>query len=251
VHADGVYSRIAGDRKTVNVNVPDAATGQRPSPQFGRIDVDQSISKSAYRALYVRLDKRYSRNYQYLVSYSLVKARDNNPAGRFVDQANRDLDWGPANFDRRHSFVASGAVQVPFDVQLGAVFTIRSSVPFSATAGRDLNGDTFVSDYVPGTSRNQGNRDLDRALVNTWRASAGLLPIASIDSTRFSSVDIRASKPIRFAGERRAEVIVQLFNAFNTVNLSGLGTNAVAATFGVASRASAGRQAEVAVRLVW
>ena len=60
-----------------------------------------------------------------------------------------------------------------------------------------------------------------------------------------------ASKPIRFAGERRAEVIVQLFNVFNTVNLSGLGTNAVAATFGVASRASAGRQAEVAVRLVW
>ena len=251
VHADGVYSRIAGDRKTVNVNVPDAASGQRASPQFGRIDVDQSISKSAYRALYVRLDKRYSRNYQYLVSYSLVQGRDNNPAGRFVDQANRDLDWGPANFDRRHSFVASGAVQVPFDVQLGAVFTIRSSLPFSATAGRDLNGDTFVTDYVPGTSRNQGNRDLDLTLVNTWRASAGLLPIASIDSTRFSSVDVRASKPIRFAGERRAEVIVQLFNAFNTVNLSGLGTNAVAATFGVASRASAGRQAEVAVRLVW
>ena len=52
-------------------------------------------------------------------------------------------------------------------------------------------------------------------------------------------------------GERRAEVIVQLFKVFSTMNLSVLGTNAVAATFGVASRASAGRQAEVAVRLVW
>src|SRR5204862_7107345 len=94
VHADGVYSRIEGDRKTVNVNVPDAATGQHAYPQFGRIDVDQSISRSAYRALYVRLDIGYSRNYQYLVSYSLVNGRDNNPAGRFVDQANRNLDWG-------------------------------------------------------------------------------------------------------------------------------------------------------------
>jgi len=251
VHVDGVYSRIAGDRKTVNVNLPDAATAQRPYPQFGRIDVDQSISKSTYRALYVRLDKRSSRNYQYLLSYSLAKGSDNNPAGRFVDQANTGLDWGPANFERRHSLVASGAVQVPFDVQLGAVFTLRSSLPFSATAGRDLNGDTFVSDYVPGTSRNQGNRDLDLALVNAWRASAGFAPIASVDSTRFRSVDMRASKSIRFAGERRAEVVMQVFNVFNRVNLSGLGTNALAATFAVASRASAGRQAEAAVRFVW
>ena len=76
-------------------------------------------------------------------------------------------------------------------------------------------------------------------------------PISSIDSTRFSSVDLRASKNIRIAGERRAEVIAQVFNVFNAVNLSGLGTNALAATFGIAARAAAGRQAEVAVRFVW
>lgn len=250
LHVDGVYSRIAGDRKTVNVNLPDAA-GQRPYPQFGRIDIDQSISKSDYRAVYMRLDKRYRRNYQYLVSYSLIRARDNAPAGRFVNQADRGLDWGPANFERRHNLVASGAVMVPLEIQLGAVFSVRSSVPFSATAGRDLNGDTFVSDYVPGTSRNQGNRDLDLERVNAWRAAAGLGPIPSVDSTRFRSLDLRASKHVRISGERRAEVIVQVFNVLNSVNLSGLGTNAVAATFGVAARAGAGRQAEVAARFVW
>ena len=106
---------------------------------------------------------------------------------------------------------------------------------------------------MPGTSRNQGNRDLDLALVNAWRASAGLAPITTVDSTRFSSVDLRASKTIRIRGDQRAEVIAQVFNIFNTVNLSntGLGTNALAATFGIASRASAGRQAELAVRFIW
>ena len=104
---------------------------------------------------------------------------------------------------------------------------------------------------MPGTSRNQGNRGLDLALVNAWRAKSGLAPITTINTTRFSSVDVRASKNIRLGGERRAEVIAQVFNLFNTVNLSGIGTNALAATFGVASRASAGRQAELAVRLVW
>jgi Protein of unknown function (DUF2891)/TonB dependent receptor-like, beta-barrel len=67
VHVDGVYSRVTGDRKPVNVNLP--VNGVQPYPQFGRIDVDQSISKSSYRALYVRLDRRPTR-YQYLVSYS-------------------------------------------------------------------------------------------------------------------------------------------------------------------------------------
>ena len=70
----------------------------------------------------MRVDKRYSHNYQFLVCKTpLVKAEDNNPAARFVDQSNTGLDWGPANFERRHNLVASGAVQVPFDVQLGAV----------------------------------------------------------------------------------------------------------------------------------
>jgi hypothetical protein len=257
IHVDGVYSRVEGDRKVVNVNVSDPAVsqnpsvGQRPYPQFNRIDVDEPISKSSYRALYVRLDKRYSHRYQYLVSYSLVKALDNNPSGRFVDLVNRGLDWGPASFERRHSLVASGTVGVPFDVQLGAVWNIRSTLPFSATAGRDLNQDTFVSDFVPGTSRNQGNRNLDLGLVNTWRASFGLPPVTAIDSTRFSSLDLRASKSVPLGGDRRAEIIGQVFNMLNTVNLSGIGTNALASTFGAASRAGTGRQAEFAVRFVW
>lgn len=248
VHVDGVYSRVTGDRKPVNVNLP--VNGVQPYPQFGRIDVDQSISKSSYRALYVRLDRRPAR-YQYLVSYSLVKSEDNNPTARFVNLSDQGRDWGPSNAERRHSLVASGVVRAPFDIQVGAVWTLRSKLPFNAIAGRDLNGDTFVTDYVPGTSRNQGNRDLDPGLVNAWRASLNLAPISAIDSTRFTSLDLRASKTVRVGGDRRAELVAQLFNVANTVNLAGLGTNATAATFGKASRASAGRQAELAIRFIW
>src|SRR6185436_8712929 len=172
VHADGVVSRVRSDRKTLNLNPANPATGLRPFPQFGRVDVDQSISKAFYRALYVRLDKRYSHKYQYLVSYSLVKSEDNNPTARFSDQSNFDVDYGPSNAERRHSLVASGAVELPWQVQFGAVFTLRSSLPFSAVAGRDINLDTFVTDYVPGTTRNQGLRDLDLGLVNAWRAQS-------------------------------------------------------------------------------
>jgi hypothetical protein len=42
-----------------------------------------------------------------------------------------------------------------------------------------------------------------------------------------------------------------VFNVFNRVNLSSLQTNALAATFGLAARAAAGTQAELAVRILW
>jgi hypothetical protein len=226
--------------------------GVQPYPQFGRIDVDQSISKSSYRGLYLRLDRRPTR-FQYLVSYSLVKSEDNSPTARFVNQSDQGRDWGPSNAERRHSLVASGVVTAPFDIQVGAVWTYRSNLPFNAVAGRDLNADTFVTDFVPGTSRNQGNRDLDLGLVNAWRASLNLAPISAIDSTRYTSFDLRASKSVRVGGDRRAELVAQLFNVANTVNLSsaGFGTNATAATFGKASRAGAGRQAELGLRFIW
>src|SRR5690606_7023186 len=70
VHVDGVYTRVRGDRKTLNINLPDPVTRLRPYPQFGRVDLEDSLSSSKYRGLYTRFEKRYSARHQYLVSYS-------------------------------------------------------------------------------------------------------------------------------------------------------------------------------------
>lgn len=253
VHVDGVYVHVEHDRKTRDINEADPATGLRPYPQFGRVDLEESISNSKYRGLYVRLDKRFSHRNQFLVSYSFVNSRDNAPGSRLVDQHDPNMDWGPANAERQHSLVASGSVLLPFDVTVGAVLTYRTALPFSATAGTDVNHDGFTSDFVPGTRRNQGARGLNLDAVNAWRAQFGLAPVSEddIDSTRFSSVDVRASKTIAVGGERKVELMVQVFNLFNTVNFSRLQTNSRASTFGVASSASDGRQAELAIRFIW
>ncbi|PYR42649.1 MAG: hypothetical protein DMF95_27830, partial [Acidobacteria bacterium] len=57
--------------------------------------------------------------------------------------------------------VMGGSFLLPWDLTLGVVWTGRSPLPWSATAGRDLNRDGFNSDLVPGTSRNSGSRDLN------------------------------------------------------------------------------------------
>jgi outer membrane receptor protein involved in Fe transport len=252
LHVDAVYTKVQGDRQTRNINLADPVTGVRPLPQWARIDEERSTSESKYRALYLRMNRSFADRYQFLVSYSLVKAEDNGPSSRIVDQSNEATMFGPANFERRHSLVASGAILLPFDIQLGAVWTLRSSLPFTATAGTDVNRDGFVTDFVPGTSRNQGHRDLDLSAVNAWRALANLAPVSEddIDSTKFQSVDLRASRAIPI-GSQRLELLAQVFNVFNSVNLTGLQTNARATTFGQASRAGAGTQAELAVRFIW
>jgi hypothetical protein len=260
VSVDGVYTRVRYDRKVFDLNVRPTPTGSgpRPDPTWGRIDQEQSSSDSKYRAMYVRLDKRMSRRHQFLISYTLANAEDNNPANRWVNQLRMSDDVGPSTVDRRHTLVASGAVLLPYDVQFGAVWTLRSSLPFNAVAGRDLNGDGFSTDYVPGTTRNQGDRDLNLNLVNAWRAQNGLQPIpaSNIDSSRFNSVDVRASKMLSLGGRTKLEVIAQVFNVFNTKNLlapftSPQVTNALSDSFGRILTARPGTQAELAARIVW
>ena len=264
LHVDGVYNHMTNIPLLININPrANGTTGVRPLPAFARIDQLQSIGENKYRALLVRLEKRLEHRYQFLLSYTLAKGEGNLNTlaltGRITQSENPGLDWGPSANDRRHVFVASGAVLLPADVQLGAVWTLRTTMPFNAVAGKDLNGDGIITDYVPGTSRAQGNRNLDLSLVNAWRAANGLAPIpaSQIDGNGYNSLDIRANKAIPLGRNRKLDVIVQVFNVMGTDNLLASGaagtwvTNALSDSFGRILQALNRRQAELAVRIVW
>ena len=193
-----------------------------------------------------------------MVTYTYMRSRDNNPLSRYLDPFALDLDWGPSSGERRHAVVASGSVLLPYDLTLGAVWSFRSQLPWSATAGRDLNADGFNTDLVPGTSRNEGSRDLSLDAVNTWRAAngRGAIPESQIDSSRINLLDLRASKAIRFGGTAKVDLMAQVFNLLNTRNLQGqygggrVG-NALSDAFGRIQTARPGLQGEFAVRFAW
>jgi hypothetical protein len=209
----------------------------------------------------VRLDKRLSSNNQFTVSYTLSKTQDNSfgatSTGTITDAARPELDEGYGNADRRHALVASGAMIVPGDVTLGAVWTLRSNRPWRATAGRDLNLDGANTDYVPGTKKGEGSRrDVDDFLadINAWRAQSNLAPIAAsqIDSDSFNRLDVRVSKAFDFGTDRSVELIAQVFNVLGRTNLGGIGvgrqTNALSNAFGQILGAQPRQEAELAVR---
>jgi hypothetical protein len=212
-----------------------------------------SVGRAQYKGLFVRLDKRFSRRYLYTVSYTLSSARDSNPQTNVTDYANYNRDFGPSNIDRRHALVVSGSVVLPGKITVGSIWTWRSSLPFTAYSGTsDADG---ISQYVPGTSRNQGNRDLNLTAVNTYRAGLGLVPIAagSIQSSQYNNFDLRISRPIFTRGERNVELIGQAFNLFGHTNLLGanMTTNAQSSNFGRITAASNAQQGELAARFVF
>jgi hypothetical protein len=267
VHMDGVYSETEKEPIADNVNTPDPVTRLRPLVEWGQINQFQSIGRLKYRALFARLEKRLANRYQFLVSYTLAKSDDNLPyAGlaastNVTDANNPGLDYGPSRGDRRHAVVASASFLLPAAVNLGVVWTARSTMAFSARAGVDLNGDGVISDYVPGTTRNQGNRDTAGLLtaVNAYRAARGLAPIpdSQIDTNEYSSVDMRASKFLPVGGTRKIELIAQVFNIFGHDNLlppassAGWQENALSDLFGRILTANNRQQAELAIRFAW
>ena len=259
LNADFVNTKSNAFNASVQINTP--LNGVRPRPEWGRINQVQSIGWQKYRAMLVRLEKRLSDRYQYTVSYTLQKVEDNSfgatSTGTITDFYHPEYDAGYGNADRRHALVASGAYLLPGDVTLGMVWTLRSTAPFSARAGVDLNADGANTDYVPGTHKGQGNRDLDIGLVNAWRATRGLGPInpAQISKNDYNRVDARVSKSFSLSGKRRIEGIFQIFNLFGRDNLGGIGssfqTNALSDSFGQLLTAQNRQQAEIAVRVMF
>jgi hypothetical protein len=269
INLDGVYTKSNAFNASVNINTPvqsspgvAATPVVRPVSGWGNIAQVQSIGEQDYRALLARVEKRLSNRYQYTVSYSLQRVTDNSfgatSTGTVTDAYNPEWDNGYGNGDRRHAAVFSGAYQAPADVVIGMVWTLRSSAPFSARAGRDLNNDGATTDYVPGTTKGMGNRDNDAMMkaVNAYRAANGLAPVTLVNNTNdYNRFDVRVSKAIALAGRQRIEVIGQIFNLFGRTNLGGIGssfnTNALSNTFGQLTTAQPRQQGEIAVRFTF
>lgn len=263
IHLDGVLNKMTKAPMQIDINPRSGGTtGARGLPQFGRIYRNESLGWSDYKALLARLEKRLDNRYMFMISYTLMDTEGiiNNSGGTqsvITDSANPSFDLGPNPNDRRHALVASGAVILPFDINLSGVWSARSTMPFSALSGIDLNGDAANTDYVPGTTRNVFNRGNDEAamgLVNAWRAtrSLGPLPASQIDTNEYYSIDLRMTKAFQVRSQQRVELIAQVFNVLNRTNLlQAWTTNALSPAFGTSVSASNMRQAEVAVRFTF
>jgi hypothetical protein len=136
---------------------------------------------------------------------------------------------------------------------LGIFVSYSSRPPFSAFLGDlDLNGDGTTDDLLPGTKVNRFNRGLGkqdlRRLVdqfnNTYAggqdAQGNFIPPIMLPPTfefgdSFFTEDLRLSRDFVFHERWRLTLIGEVFNLFNTSNLSGRSGDLLGAGFGEAT----------------
>jgi outer membrane receptor protein involved in Fe transport len=221
VTADWSFINRYSDRDTVDPNIPDQTTRVKLYPQFGRVSFWQSTADNTYRAFLVKVEKRMSHHYQFLTSYTLSYAKDQNFLNSLGDRYGYyKIDrYGTA--DRRHRLVVSGIVQLPAQAQISAIGDFRSSLPFSpSSALGDLNNDGYTGDLPAGVLPASGCRSLNLDAINAVRIGRTLTPVTQVDCPGFANVDVRFSKFFNFASSHQIEVIAQLFNVFNRANFA-------------------------------
>jgi len=197
----------------------------RPVAGFDRILLIETNANSSYHGMAVQLNKRFSRNYQFTISYTLSKVIDdvpdpfalNVPLADFrlvSDGSNPRLDRAAGNSDQRHRFILSGVWQLNYTKELRSapkailggwelseILTAQSGLPYSALVNFDLNNDgNSATDRTPGLGR------------NTF-----YLP-------RAVSLDPRVTRNVHLTERARLQFIWEAFNVLNRANISGVRT---------------------------
>jgi hypothetical protein len=247
INVDAIYDFTIHDRISHDINATlvenSTNNSDRPNPGFSAISQSSSISELEYKALFVKLERRLARNYQFLGSYTYTRSNDDNPLGTSTNPYDIKYDWGPSTNERRHALVLSGSYQMKWGIVGGMVYTLRSQLPYSGTSGTGQIFDDKNNGYVPGTYRDEGNRVSNSTfltLVNAWRATSKSLPPISVNqfqSDVIDNIDTRVSKTFAFERRYQLQVLAQAFNTLNHTEFgaqygSGRVTNSQSSQFG-------------------
>jgi hypothetical protein len=196
-----------------------------PVAGFDRIWMFGSDANSIYHGLVVALNKRFSRNFQFLGSYTLSKVIDDNPDSNAVtpgpddfrvvyDPTNPRADRAAGANDQRHRFVLSGIWELNYARQLpkaakailggwdvSGILAVQTGQPYSGLVNFDLNND--------GNSSNERTPGLGR---DTFYLPSTL------------SFDPRVTRNMKLTEHAKLQFIWEAFNVFNRGNVTAVRT---------------------------
>jgi hypothetical protein len=231
------------------------ATATTPGVQCSNGPIGASISggRSTYKALLVRVEKRFSRRTQGLVSYAWQNQTGIYGMNSLYTPITNLNDWfqnvGPQT--PRHVLSVSGIVDLPWGFQVSFISSFRSRAPFQPIiTGVDLYGTGVDAFLLPGGGANRFNFGLGRAdlvrLVDEYnRIYAGkpapnpaqIFPKLTLPRTFdfgrvLNAQDIRLTKTFSLGENLKWHLLGEIFNVFNFANLSGYGENLLVSGFG-------------------
>lgn len=198
---------------------------------FGSVNAQSSNGTSNYNAMNVDIKKRFSRNLQFLASYTWSHSIDDSSDLQtlLLPQDNRNLraERSDSLFDQRHRFVFSGIVTSPADWRSGStakkffsdftvapVIEMSSGRPFNILSGVDTNADQSNQTDRP-------NVDASGVLSTPAAFTTGNLARNAGINRGFAQFDMRITRAIRITERVKLDVIAEGFNLLNRFNQAG------------------------------
>lgn len=235
----------------------------RPYLGYSTISQRKSDSNSAYTAMQFYAAKRKG---DILGTMSYTFSRANTDASNFNDNPedpfNREFNWGPATFDRRHVFVSTysyapslfrdkkGILKVLLDgYEISGIARYQSGRYYTIT-GNSATGGTRRADLVSSDFYQREDRQwiLKSAFAVAPATREGNSGVGIVEGPPLIAFDFSLRKRIRFGEKRDLRLQADVFNAFNRANFSNISTNVSAADFGLLTASGPGRSIQLGIK---
>jgi hypothetical protein len=241
-----------------------------------------SIGRSDYHAGTARLEKRFSRGFSFLTTYTYSRflndtdegGSDVGDVGVYSDLYNRAADYGPSGNDIRHRLTISGVYELPIGPgkrllsnhwlgqvvggwSIGLLGTLQSGPPFSVMTQTNTTNAFSAGGLRADVSGNPALPSSERTLERWFNTDAFTQPAPfTFGNSRRGllrgdgvvNADLSLAKNVALGGTRSLQVRVELFNAFNHANFDLPGHTLGAPDFGIVSNASGGRTIQLGLR---
>ena len=238
---------FAGDNPDDNPNQPTlvgfpGVPRDQRRPFFSQYGWNQDLAvycncaSNRYDSLQTKFTRRFQGGYSVFAQYTFQHERQHGDDQFFIVP---DLEYGPADWDRVHSFSIATTYELPWmktnpilgGWQFNQNTIIQSGLPFNVTY-RDANADRDVGPNRPnliGDTSGPGTQDqwfnttpigtagsaFSRPAVGTF----GDLPRNDLRGPGYWRMDASIFKRIRFNGSQQLELRIESVNVLNHVNL--------------------------------
>jgi hypothetical protein len=271
---------------------PGAVDPRRPSQKFRSRRIITNDLRADYDAVSVILRKRMSHGLQADMHYTWSRTRDmathSNGGGQTMNNYDIQADYGPANWDVPHRFVASYIYEPPFfkdssngflkyvlsGWQITGVTIIQSGVPANVTLSTDranigISGQQrpdlvgAVADLNCQPNSGAATPAARRQLINCYDPSAFALPAqftfgnASRNILRgpnYKQTDLSLMKNVPLGKDVRMQLRAEVYNLFNRANFANPNTTFGSAAFGQITALATGatmRRIQVGGKLIF
>jgi hypothetical protein len=210
-------------------------------PGLGSVNVRDDAGRSQYDSLQVQLQRRFTRGWQYIASYTFSKTKDNGE-GAFDRTSNGGLNYiepyGISRLDYPHVFSFESVYELPFgrgrqygsDIpkildaiiggwQLNGIFRAQSGNPFDVRVNDRLvnvTGDPYAA---------PNGAYLNRAAFSPVVAGLGNLERNSLRSPSTYQLNLGLTKNFNFTERTRLQFRAEGFNILNKTQLGSPNTD--------------------------